>query len=162
MDYIPGMSKAFTSEETPDPAPPERELPRLRPGELRCITPEGYACLRAELERLRATPGGEPPRRALLLERTLSAVTVLGSERVPEGVVGFGTWVTVEDEQAGRKSWRLVGPDEADARQGSVSVHSPLGRALMGRRAGETVEVDRPGGTLELAIVAVDRHPPGE
>ena len=48
------MSKAFTSEETPEPAAPRRAPPSLAPGELRCVTPEGHAALRAELERLRA------------------------------------------------------------------------------------------------------------
>lgn len=157
------MSKAFTSEETPDEAPAVREAPRLRPGEVRYVTPEGQAALRAELARLRtaAAPAAEDRgRRIALLERTLAALTVLGPERVPEGQVGFGTWVTVEDEEGARATWRLVGPDEADARQGSISTLSPLGRALLGRTVGEAVEVERPGGTREYTVRGVDRAPP--
>jgi transcription elongation factor GreB len=157
------VSKAFTSEETPDPVPPARELPTLRPGELRLVTPEGHAALRAELERLRAAPGApgsddERARQALHLERLLAILTVLGPERVPEGEVGFGTWVELEDEEGARSTWRLVGPDEADARRGRVSAHAPLGQALLGRSAGETVEVVRPGGPREYTIVAVRRE----
>src|SRR5512142_816181 len=95
------MSKAFTSEETPEPVSAVREPPSLRPGEVRYVTPEGYAALRAELQRLQA-PGAarddDRARRALLVERTLAALTVLGPERVPDDEVGFGTWVELEDE----------------------------------------------------------------
>ena len=165
MRYHPIVSKAFTSEETPDPVAPEREPPRVRPGEIRYVTPEGQASLRAELERLRAAgapPDEERARRALFLERTLATLTVLGSERVPEGEVGFATWVTLEDGQGQRATWRIVGPDEADARRGSVSALSPLGQALMGRSVGETVEVQRPGGAREYTIREVHRRPPAD
>jgi transcription elongation factor GreB len=161
------VSKAFTSEETPDEAPAVREAPRLQPGEVRYVTPEGHAALRAELSRLRAAPGGaggpgpdDRARRAQLLERTLAALTVLGPERVPEGQAGFGTWVTVEDEEGVRATWRLVGPDEADARRGCISALSPLGRALLGRTVGEAVEVERPGGVREYTVRGVDRVAP--
>jgi transcription elongation factor GreB len=159
------VSKAFTSEETPDEAPAVREAPRLRPGEVRYVTPEGHAVLRAELSRLRAAPGGaggpdDRARRVQLLEQTLATLTVLGPERVPEGQVGFGTWVTVEDEEGVRATWRLVGPDEADARLGSISALSPLGRALLGRTAGEAVEVERPGGVREYTVRGVERTAP--
>jgi transcription elongation factor GreB len=158
------VSKAFTSEETPDPVPPAREPRRVRPGEIRYVTPEGHAALRAELERLRAAGAPldeEGGRRALFLERTLAALTVLGPDRVPEDEVGFGTWVTVEEEDGRRATWRIVGPDEADARRGSVSALSPLGRALVGRSRGETVEVERPGGVREYTICEVQRRRPG-
>ena len=136
----------------------------MRPGEIRYVTPEGHAALRAELERLRApraAPDEERSRRALLLERTLNLLTVLGPDRVPEGEVGFGTWVTVEDEEGHQATWRIVGPDEAEARHGSVSALSPLGRALLGRSVGESVEVERPGGTCEYTILQVRRSRPG-
>lgn len=157
------MSKAFTSEETPEPVAPARELPRLRPGELRYVTPEGQAALRAELSRLSATgapPDDERAKRAVFLERLLSILTVLGPERVPEGEVGFGTWVVLEDEEGRRRTWRIVGPDESDARSGAVSALAPLGQALLGRSAGETVEVERPDRTRAYTIVEVTRTPP--
>jgi transcription elongation factor GreB len=172
--YVVGMSKAFTSEETPESPALVRAPPRLAPGEIRYVTPEGQAALRAELARLRAerdalsgdgsdaarSRGEDLERRAAVAERTLAMLTVLGPEAAPERRAGFGTWVTVEDGEGTRTTWRLVGPDEADARRSLVSVHAPVGRALLGREAGEVVQVERPGGPVELTILEVRRTPP--
>lgn len=163
------MSKAFTSEETPDVGPQTRPPPRLAPGEVRYVTPEGHAALVAEQQRLRSErdslPADAPHRadveaRLGLVEATLAVLTVRAPEETPEGVVGFGTWVTIEDEDGDQITWRLVGPDEADARRGRVSVHSPVAKALMHRRVGDTVAVRRPSGEMEWTILAVHRHEP--
>jgi transcription elongation factor GreB len=165
------VSKAFTSEETPDLGPLSRPPPRLAPGEVRYVTPDGHAALREQLERLRAEraaaavlPEGEREvrvgdldRRAALVEATLATLTVLGPGTAPEGTVAFGTWVTVEEEGGVRRTWRIVGPDEADPRHGLLSVHAPVARALLGRREGDSVEVARPGGEAALTVVEVRR-----
>jgi transcription elongation factor GreB len=148
------MSKAFTSEETPDTGPLIRPAPRLAPGEVRYVTPEGQAELRETLTRLRAAR--DP--RAAQVEQTLAVLTVLGPEGAPDGTVAFGTWVTVQDGAGTRTTWRIVGPDEADPRRGQVSAHSPVGRALLGREVGDSVEIERPGGRLELEVVEVRRR----
>lgn len=154
------MSKAFTSEEAPDEAPLVRSPPRLAPGEVRWVTPEGQAALRSALAAARQarTPDGDA--RASLLEATLAVLTVLGPAGAPEGEVAFARWVTVEDEEGRRTTWRIVGPDEADARRGLLSAHAPLARALLGRRAGDEVEVERPGGARTLTVVAVHQARP--
>jgi transcription elongation factor GreB len=95
-----------------------------------------------------------------VLEATLGALTVLGPDAAPPGRVGFATWVTVEDEAGARRTWRIVGPDEADPRSGLVSVDAPLARALLGRAEGDVVEVERPGGTAELEVIAIRRSAP--
>lgn len=168
------MSKAFTSEETPDLGPVVRPPPRLAPGEVRYVTPEGQASLRETLARLRAErgaaaalPDAERPgrlaeldARAAALDATLGALTVLGPDAAPEGQAAFGTWVTVVEEDGRCATWRIVGPDESDARRGLVSVDAPLARALLGRRAGDEVELRRPGGEVELRIVEVRKAPP--
>jgi transcription elongation factor GreB len=133
-----------------------RSVPRLAPGEIRYVTPEGQAELRQTLVRLRAVGDA----RADVVEATLAVLTVLGPETAPEGQVGFGTWVTVEEGSRSRTTWRIVGPDEADPRQGRISAHSPVGRALLGREVGDDVVVERPGGRLEAVVVAVSRVPP--
>ena len=63
--------------------------------------------------------------------------------------------VEVEDVDGGRRELRLVGADEADASRGWVRVDSPLGAALLGRQAGDSVLVERPRDTLELKILRV-------
>jgi transcription elongation factor GreB len=167
------VSKAFTSEETPEAEVLARPPPRLGPGEVRYVTPEGHAALRAALERAQGAlaaladvaPAAREARRAELerrtgfLQATLAALTVLGPEAAPEGQVAFGRWVTVEDEAGERASWRVVGPDEADAKRRLVSVDAPLARALLGKRAGETATVRRPAGEVELTVVEVRMEP---
>lgn len=71
------------------------------------------------------------------------------------GTVGFGTRVTWIDARGRRRSYRLVGEDEADPAAGRVSWFAPIARALAGRRAGERVA--GPRGDLE--IVAIDSDP---
>ena len=53
------------------------------------------------------------------------------------------------------RTYRLVGPDEADAAHGLISVEAPLGRALLGKAAGDVARVHRPIGSVELTVVAV-------
>jgi transcription elongation factor GreB len=153
------MSKAFTSEETPDEAPLARTPPRLAPGEVRYVTPEGQAGLRDAIEAAGAdaTPAGKA--RAALLEGTLATLTPLVSD-APAGEAAFGRWVTVEDATGALTTWRLVGPDEADARRGLLGVSAPLARALLGRKAGDQVEVERPDGARSLTLVEVGNGPP--
>ena len=169
------MSKAFTSEETPDLGPVVRPPPRLAPGEIRYVTPEGQAALREALARLRAeraaaaalpdaeragAPGGagRPRRRAGRDARAPSPCSA--RMRRPRGRWRSATWVTVEEEDGRRATWRIVGPDESDARRGLVSVDAPLSRALLGRRAGDEVELLRPGGPVDSGSSTVRKTPP--
>jgi len=149
------VSKAFTREETPDPGPLVRAPPRLLPGEVRYVTPEGAAALRARLAEARAAASPQ----AALLEATLAALTVLGPEAAAEGEVAFGRWVTVVDAQGKASTWRIVGPDEVDPRRGLISAHAPVARALLGRRPGDEVELPRPGGAVPVRVVAVRMAP---
>jgi transcription elongation factor GreA len=70
------------------------------------------------------------------------------------GVVAAGATVTVTTED-GEESYAIVGAAEADPLKGRISNESPLGRALMGHRAGEEVEWTSPSGTSRLTIVSV-------
>jgi transcription elongation factor GreB len=67
----------------------------------------------------------------------------------------FGAAVEVEDEDGARHTYVLVGEDEIDTTAGRISWRSPVGRALLGKRAGEVVLVRRPAGEVELEVVAV-------
>jgi transcription elongation factor GreA len=72
-----------------------------------------------------------------------------------EGKVRLGASVKLEDDGGKEIEYRLVTPDEADPAHGAVSVASPLGRALLGKAAGDEVTVERPRGAAEYTIVSV-------
>jgi len=72
------------------------------------------------------------------------------------GKVVFGTTVELEDEDSGVKvTYQIVGDDEADLKQGLVSISSPIARALIGKEAGDVAEVQAPGGLRRWEIVDV-------
>jgi transcription elongation factor GreA len=68
----------------------------------------------------------------------------------------FGATVDLEDQKSGdRVRYRIVGEDEADVRTGKVSINSPIARALIGKYAGDVVEVEAPGGIREYELLDV-------
>jgi transcription elongation factor GreA len=72
-----------------------------------------------------------------------------------EGRCVFGATVEVEDDAGDSSTWQIVGEDEADIREGRISVSSPIARALIGKHAGDRVEVETPGGVKRYDIVDV-------
>lgn len=147
------------------------------------ITPVGHAKLRAELEHLwkveRPQVTDEVSAAAALGDRSENAEYQYGKRRLREidrrvrwlnkrlealevvrtapndGRVHFGSLVTIEDQDGEQHTWQLVGSDEWDVKQGKISVLSPIGQALLGKRVDDEVEVRRPKGTMELTILEV-------
>ena len=72
-----------------------------------------------------------------------------------DGRCVFGATVDVEDNDGTAATWQIVGEDEADIKAGKISVSSPIARALIGKEAGESVEVQTPGGVKRYEIVDV-------
>jgi transcription elongation factor GreB len=70
--------------------------------------------------------------------------------------VFFAAIVTVEDEEGQERRYQLVGPDEANPTLGLVNYQSPLGTALLKRKAGDTVTFRRPAGETELTLLSVE------
>lgn len=97
----------------------------------------------------------ELDRRLRFLSERMDALTVVDPAPHPAGRAFFGAWVTVEDEAGEARQYRLVGPDEFDVGRGLISVDAPLGRALLGKREGDTAVVRRPAGVVELTVVGV-------
>jgi len=147
------VSKAFTREDDAVEAAPEAPFPTLAPGEARYVTPEGFRGLQRELEL--QDPSS---RRAKVLSATLPLLTVHAPRC--EGRAVFGCWVALRDESGAETSWRIVGPDEADARERRLSVASPLARELLGKQAGDSVSIELPRGTAEFEITAVSADEP--
>jgi transcription elongation factor GreB len=100
----------------------------------------------------------EIDRRLRFLSKRLEHITVVDPrEQKDRGKVFFGATVTLENEEDGTKTtYQIVGPDEIDTKSGKISVDSPVARALLGRKKGETVVVMRPRGEAELTVLAID------
>ena len=96
---------------------------------------------------------------ARLNERIWELEEMIGRAQIIEdknsGVVEPGSTIEVEDEEGERTVYQLVGAVEADPSTGRISVESPVGRALVGKRAGDSVTVEVPAGTVELTVRAV-------
>ena len=169
--------------ELPEGAEEEEELPGP-PGK-RYITPEGFERHREELSRLlkvdrpkiteevsaAAAQGDrsenaeyifgkkklrEIDRRIRYLTKLLERLTVVeAAPKVQQGKVFFGAWVTVEDEEGEESTYRIVGPDEFDVKQRKISMDAPLAKALLGKKLGDEVTVERPKGAVELPITRI-------
>jgi transcription elongation factor GreA len=79
---------------------------------------------------------------------------VIFEEGAPDGVARIGARVTVEDAD-GRSTYFIVGPTEVDPSAGRISAQSPIGSALIGKRAGDVARVAAPAGEMELKVVEV-------
>lgn len=87
------------------------------------------------------------------LEMTIEQAEII-PEGSPDGVIGLGSHVTVRSDD-GDEKWVLVGPEEADAPEGRLSSESPVGKALMGHKAGDSTIVTTPGGEIAYAVIEV-------
>ena len=104
----------------------------------------------------------ELDRRLRFLSERMDGLTVVDPSPRPDGRAFFGAWVTVDHEDGEERTYRLVGPDESDAARGLVSVDAPLGRALLGRREGDTALVQRPAGSVEITVISISWTRPEE
>src|SRR5438067_13134832 len=92
------------------------------------------------------------------LEHKLATGQVVDVTKVNAGgKVVFGATVKIADAESGKESnYQIVGEDGADSKSGLITIHSPIARALIGRKEGDVVEVTAPGGTRELEILGVE------
>lgn len=162
------MSKAFTKDDAGGAellVVPRAPLPIGLPN---YVTPRGLRLLRAELAALeleRSTVHAEdasdaPARLAALAQRSAELQARLASAELVDPraqqssqEVRFGASVRVRHESGKVASYRLVGVDEADVGAGLLAFSSPLGRALLGRRAGDIVELRTPRNHEELELL---------
>lgn len=98
----------------------------------------------------------EIDRRVRFLTKRLESAVVVAVDEVRKiDEVRFGATVEVEDENGKRSRYRVVGPDEAAPSEGRISFESPLGRALMKRRVGDTITVRRPAGDIDIQVLEI-------
>jgi transcription elongation factor GreB len=145
----------------------------------RHITPEGFQQLQEEMERLfrdrkkvtamvsaAAEEGDrsenaeyiygkkrliEIDERIHQLSKLLDTLTVV-EPRTDGDQVFFGAWVTVEDEDGKEFTYRIVGPDESDSTKKLISSEAPMARALLGKKEGDWVTVQRPKGPADFQV----------
>ena len=90
------------------------------------------------------------------LEDQLSRAEVIDVSKLSGGTIKFGATVTLVDEDTEEKKvYQIVGDLEADVKSGRVSLSSPIARALIGKKKGESVEVTAPGGSRSYEILSV-------
>lgn len=148
------------------------------------LTRQGYQKLQEELDYLRTTKRHEVAQRlheameggeliedaeyeaakneqAFVEGRIQELEILLANARVIEetgkmDVVQVGARVTIQEEGCDPEEYTIVGPAEANPREGRISNESPLGRALMDHRAEDRVRVDAPGGSFYVTILKVE------
>ena len=99
----------------------------------------------------------EIDRRIHFLSRRLDTSTVVvPAEQKDRSRVFFGATVTLEDEDGNEQVFQIVGPDETDTKGGLISIDSPIGKALLGKRVEDSVTVMRPKGELELTLLKIE------
>ena len=153
------------------------------------VTPEGNARLKAELDELwrRTRPEvvkalaaaaaegdrsenaeytyrkkqlGEIDRRVRYLGKRLETLRVVDAAPSDPNAVFFGAHVEVEDAATGETArYRIVGPDETDAKRGWISIDAPLARTMLKKRVDDEVEAQLPGGTVRFVIIDVQYEP---
>ena len=94
--------------------------------------------------------------RVMELEDKISRAEVIDPKKIKGKVIRFGATVTVADEDTDEEAtYQIVGEDEGDIKNGKLSVTSPMARALIGKEAGDNVEVAAPGGAKAFEVVKV-------
>lgn len=90
------------------------------------------------------------------LEAVLALADIIDVAKLTGSTVIFGATVTVIDEDTeAKRTYMIVGDQEADAKAGRISLSSPIAKAMIGKSVGDSVEVAAPGGSRSLEIVEV-------
>jgi transcription elongation factor GreA len=88
------------------------------------------------------------------LKKRLGDIGMLNLNNIPKDRAGYGSRVLVKDVQrAAKLEYKLVTSEEADAEKGFISTTSPIGKALLGRRVGDEIEVVTPAGMKNFELM---------
>jgi transcription elongation factor GreB len=167
------MSKAFTreSDDAPEPFPRPILVSPLPPGAKNYLTTAGARRLQAELEQLEQvipppsatlkTDSATHPeaqqlkQRRHFLRHSLATAVVVAPPAPPWEQVRFGATIVTRNQTGESTTYRIVGADETDADRNWVSWLSPLARALLNARLGQTVRFKLPTGEAALEILQI-------
>ena len=148
------------------------------------LTPEGETKLNAELQELKGTKREELSKRLRsaiqmgdlsenadyhkakedqgFLEGRIQEIeailrnTIIIEKKQSRGVVSIGSQVTIQEKGFDPETYHLVGPTEADPRNGRISYESPIGSALMDKKVGDLAEAETPGGRINFKIIKIE------
>jgi transcription elongation GreA/GreB family factor len=163
------MSRGFVKEDDLEHAGTDL-LERPVSSEPNYVTPAGLKQLQDEVKRLEelrlqlvqkkddafaAQQLAEIARDLRYYAARLESATLVDTVNHPQNEIRFGAIVSVEDEQGESHEFSIVGEDEADIAHNKVSWASPLAKALIGHKVGETVIWRRPAGNTELEITEI-------
>jgi transcription elongation GreA/GreB family factor len=162
------MSRAFVKEDNEDLLGEELPERPVSP-QPNYVTASGIEQLRAKVDalqaehaRLKQAEEAFDRPRLIQIERDLryfqarlESAIVVDVAAQPRDEVRFGASVKTQDEEGGTHTFTIVGDDEADVAEGRVSWQSPLAKALMGARAGDTVTWNRPAGSTTLEVLEI-------
>ncbi|MGN6093463.1 transcription elongation factor GreB [Luteibacter jiangsuensis] len=99
---------------------------------------------------------GEIDRRARYLSKRIPVLKVVEASPTQRDAVFFGATMELENVETGETvRYRIVGPDETDARKGWISVDSPLARAVLKKRIDDEFDAELPGGRTRFAVLSV-------
>jgi transcription elongation factor GreA len=90
------------------------------------------------------------------LERILANAKIISEVDLDPNIVEIGNKVTMQEEGMDPEVFTIVGAAESDPRKGKISNESPLGKALLNRRAGDVVKVEAPEGSYKVKIIKVE------
>jgi transcription elongation GreA/GreB family factor len=164
------MSRAFVKERDDDLTAgelPERPVPE----HVNYVTPKGLEQLQARVRELderheqtkrQSDEDSEARQKLREIDRDLryfrsqlERATLVDTANQPRDQVHFGAVVNIEDEDGTKHEFNIVGDDEADVAKGLISWASPLARAMIGAKIGDTVVWKRPAGEAEVYIVDI-------
>jgi transcription elongation factor GreA len=90
------------------------------------------------------------------LESKIAMANVVDTSKISHDHVSFGATVTLLDVDTDEERiYTLVGPEEADIKQGKISIHSPIGKSLIRKEEGDTVTVKAPARTIEYEVLEI-------
>jgi len=94
--------------------------------------------------------------RIVVIEKMLRNADVIDDEEAHGDTISLGTWVTLFDEEFSEEvSYLIVGSAEANPTKNKISNESPLGKGLIGRKAGDDVNIDAPAGIIKYRVLSI-------
>ena len=98
---------------------------------------------------------GEIDRRVRYLSKRIEVLKVPELDKAPRDKIFFGASFDLEDDDGAIRCYRIVGPDETDAKLSWISIDSPLARAVLNKMVGQEIEAELPTGLASFVVVSI-------